>query len=75
MTDSGLNRIIEAIVRLETKMDTVISRLGENDARFQRIEDRLGKLEKADERMSGIGVALMIVVPAAVATIFRMLFP
>ncbi len=79
MADDGISEIIKAIARLETKMDTVIQRLGENDQRFQRVEERLRKLEQTDERMMGMGVVLMIAIPillsALMNTILRIIVP
>lgn len=79
MADDGISEIIKAIARLETKMDTVIQRLGENDQRFQRVEERLRKLEQTDERMMGMGVVLMIAIPillsALMNTLMRIIVP
>lgn len=79
MADDGISEIIKAIARLETKMDTVIQRLGENDQRFQRVEERLRKLEQTDERMMGMGVVLMIAIPillsALMNTLMRIMVP
>jgi hypothetical protein len=72
--ESTSTKIIQAITRLETKMDAVLSRLNDNDRRFNDIDHRLRELEKTDNRMMGMGTIMMIIVPTFVSGLIAFLF-
>lgn len=73
--DSNVLKIIEAIARLETKMDTALQRLERGDQRFQQIEDRIRELEQADQRLVGIFSVLTIVATTLINVGIRIFVP
>lgn len=76
MADEGsVLKIIEAIARLETKMDAALQRLERGDQRFQMIEERIRELEKADQRLIGVFSVLTIIVTTAINIGIRLLMP
>lgn len=73
--DGSVLKIIEAIARLETKMDAALQRLERGDQRFQMIEERIRELEKADQRLIGVFSVLTIIVTTAINIGIRLLMP
>lgn len=73
--DGSVLKIIEAIARLETKMDAALQRLERGDQRFQMIEERIRELEKADQRLIGIFSVLTVIVTTAINIGIRLLMP
>ena len=73
--DGNVLKIIEAIARLETKMDAALQRLERGEKRFEIIEERIRKLEQDNSRLVGIFSVLTIVVTTLINVAIRLLMP
>lgn len=75
MAEDSLASISKTLGSIEANLKMILSKLDSNDARFQRIEDRINALERNESNLRGIGFPLMLVVPAIVTALIRFLFP
>jgi hypothetical protein len=71
MTQSGETRVIEAIIKLEVKLDHVIARLENGDNRFADLEKRVQTIEQKQAQF----MAVIMVVAFIVPIILRFVFP
>ena len=76
MADEGsVLKIIEAIARLETKMDAALQRLERGEKRFEIIEERIRKLEQDNSRLVGVFAVLTVVFTTLINVAIRLLMP
>ena len=71
MTQSGETRVIEAIIKLEVKLDHVISRIEAGDNRFADIERRIQIIERQQAQFMAVVTVVAFVFPL----IIRYLLP
>lgn len=73
--DLGTSQMIAELAEIKTYLKTVLERLEKGDGRFDRLEERVNKLEHARTQIMLLGTMAVIVFSAVVNAVMRMMFP
>lgn len=66
MSQASEHRVIEAIIRLEVKLDHVMARIDAGDDKFDQIERRIHALEMKNSQFMGVIAFIAVVLPLAI---------